>query len=259
MYTGTPLIEATGTFEGYPIKLGTTPGHLAQAPKLKLAGGKIVMVSVGASVQNQISERIEARIGELTNPKFKFVNLCQPAKDINDWLDDPSIWTEVSSRMSAAGVSYSQVQSLWLGNDLLNTDAATFPSTPVAVKDALIELINVLKAEFPKLKHIFLAARPYSDWSDDIKHMEPKGYYNGWSCRWVVEDQIAGLIPFNPWICDVLYGWTDGTTMRSDGLQMLESDYNADGIHLSGAGKIKLGDWTFEKLKTNSVSSKYFY
>jgi hypothetical protein len=219
----------------------------------------MVMVSIGASVQNQISERLEVRIPELTNPKFKFVNLCQPSRDINDWLTSADIWSTVNSRLVSAGVKYSEVQVAWLQDDILNDLTATFPASPIEVKNGFISLINKLKVTFPKLKQIFITARPYSGFSADVKHNEPKGYFNGWTCRWVVQDQINNLIPKTPWVCDSIYMWTDGENARLDGFSVAQANYNGDGIHLSSSGKTKFGDYLFDQLKAHSVSSKYFY
>lgn len=254
----TPLNES-GTYEGYELGLGATTAHNLQAPKIKSINGKVVMVSIGASVQNQISEIIDTRKTELTNTKFRFVNLAQPSKDINDWLTSNSIWNTVDSRLASAGILASEVQVVWLQDDILNDLAATFPESPITVKDSLYSLIQVLKVEFPKVKQIFVTGRPYSGFTEDIKHDEPKGYYNGWACRWLVEDQIRGITPAKPWLTDVPYIWTDGTTPRLDGFYIIASDYNADGVHLSSTGKTKFGNYMFDQFKLNPVSSKYFY
>lgn len=253
----TPLNQ-TGSYEGFALGLGATPAHIAAAPNIKNKN-RIVMVSIGASVQNQISERLEVRIPELTNPKFKFVNLCQPSQDINDWLTSADIWATVNSRLLSAGVNYSEVQVAWLQDDILNDLTATFPASPIEVKNGFISLINKLKVTFPKLKQIFITARPYSGFSADVKHNEPKGYFNGWACRWVVEDQINLQIAKTPWICDSIYMWTDGENARLDGFSVAQANYNGDGIHLSSSGKTKFGDYLFDQLKAHSVSSKYFY
>lgn len=253
----TPLNE-TGSFMGFELGLGATTAHINAAPKIKNKN-RIVMASIGASVQNQISERLEVRIPELTNPKFKFINLCQPAKDINEWLNSSLVWDEVTTRMNAAEIQFSEIQVVWLQNDILTTDPATFPASPESVKAGFISLIDKLKSKFPKLKQIFITGRPYSGFTEDIKHDEPKGYYNSWACKWLVEDQIARILPTSPWICDSIYMWTDGTNPRLDGFSILESNYNADGIHLSSSGKIKFGNYLFDQLKAHSVSSKYFY
>jgi len=257
-FDATPLGE-TGTYEGYETSLGTTEAHLLNAPRIKPINGKIVMVSIGASVQNQISERFEQRVPELTSTKFKFVNLAQPAKDINDWLTDPNVWTIANNRLEDANVLNTEVQVIWLQDDILNDDIPSFPATSLMVKDSLISLINKIKLEFPKVKHIFISGRPYTGFSEDIKHDEPKGYYNGFAAKWLVEDQIAGLLPPKPWICDAIYMWTNGVEPRLDGFFILPGDYNTDGVHLSGQGKTKFGDYLFEQLTTNQVSSKYVY
>jgi hypothetical protein len=257
-YSAIPLNEV-GTYEGYTLGLGNTAAHNLEAPKIKAINNKIVMVSVGASVQNQISERFEQRIPELNNPQFRFVNLCQPAKDLSDWISDSAVWVEASNKLTSASILKEEVQVIWLQDDLILTDTAYFPSWSYRVADSIESLIVKLKTEFPKVKQVFISGRPYTGFSADFKHAEPKGYYNGWSCRFVVEDQLLGLIPVKPWISDEIYFWSSGTTPRLDGFQVLQSDFKPDGLHLSAAGKTKLGDYLFEQFKNNTVSSKYFY
>ena len=257
-YEATPLNEP-GNFNGYSLGLGVTEAHNLNAPKIRAINNKVVMVSVGASVQNQISERLEVRFTELTNPKFQFVNLCQPAKDINDWLTSPEVWTEANNRLADAEVLKEEVQIIWLQDDIISEDTAYFPEWPLMVKDSMISLVGKLRAEFPKLKQIFISGRPYTGYTADFKHTEPKGYYNGWTCRFLVEDQIAGVIPSKPWISDAIYMWTNGSNMRLDGFQVSQSDFKPDGLHLTLSGKNKFGDYLFEELKSNPVSSKYIY
>lgn len=253
----TPLNE-TGSYEGLPLGLGTTAAHLLAAPKIKNKN-TVVMVSIGASVQNQISERFEARVPELTNPKFRFVNLCQPSQDIYDWLMSAAVWAEVDARLATAGVIPTDVQVAWLQDDIIEDAASVFPTSPQIVKQKLAELIVQLKIKFPKLKHVYVSARPYSGFTEDPAHDEPKGYHNGWACKWLVQDQINGLIPKVPWICDSIYMWTDGTTPRADGLTIISNNYNPDGVHLSSSGKTKFGNYLFDQAKLHSVASKYIY
>ncbi len=47
--------------------LGTTTEHLFDAPSISPIGSKIIMASVGASLQSQVSERLSVRCQELSN------------------------------------------------------------------------------------------------------------------------------------------------------------------------------------------------
>lgn len=257
-YSATPINEG-GIYEGYPLGLGTTPAHRLNAPRIRPINNKVIMVSIGASLPNQVSERFEERTAELTNPYFNFVNLCQPAKDVNDWINDPAIWTEVDNRLNTAGVLYNEVQIAWLQTDLLVTDTATFPDWPIRVQDSIEVLILKLNTKFPKLKQLYVSGRFYTGWSVDIKHTEPKGYYNGFSLKWLVENQIATGYPVKPWICDDIYFWTDQEMVRADGFQVLQSDFKTDGIHFTSTGKQKYGDSLFNEFLYHPVASKYFY
>lgn len=248
-YTNTPILDVPG--------LGTTRSHLKKAPRIKTINGKILMASIGASVQNQISEKLEERIPELTSTVFEFINLCQPAKGIEDWLTVTAVWDEVNERMANAGHLDTEVQIVWLQNDTVTNDSTVYPDRPLAIKDDMIDLINMIKGRFTNVKHIFLNARPYS-YAVEVNHAEPKAWLNGWACKWVVEDQIAGLLPIKPWICDLGYMWTNGDVERSDGLHMLITDFQTDDVHLTNAGKVKLGNWWYDFLRLNMPSKRYF-
>lgn len=248
-YSNTPILDVPG--------LGTTAAHISKAPKIKTIAGKIVMVSIGASVQNQISERMVDRITELTSTTFKFVNLCQPAKGNEDWLYDPTVLAEADTRLANAGHTDLQVQVIWLQNDTVSNASTVYPDRPLAIKADFISLINLLKSKYINVKHIFLNARPYS-YAIEVNHAEPKAYLNGYACKWVVEDQIAGLLPIKPWICDLGYLWTDDGVLRSDGFQALETDFKPNDVHLSNAGKTKFGDWMHDFFRTNKISKRYY-
>lgn len=256
--TPAPLSDAVGDYNGEQIKLGTTQAHLDSAPVIIPIRQKIVMVSIGASVQNQVSERLIVRQAELTNPQFKFVNLAQPAKDIDDWLTQ-DMWDVADARMLAAGLKNKHVQIVWLQEDALSITDTTFSGRIPLLKDKFLILIDTIKVHYPNVKQIFLSGRQYTGWTSDPKHTEPIGYYNGWTLKELVEDQINGLYPSIPWLCDLPYFWTYGSTPRLDGFQVYQSDFNIDGVHLSGAGKIKYGDWLHQFLLTNQVSSQYYY
>lgn len=248
-YHNTPILDSPG--------LGTTRAHLKKAPRIKTINGKTVMVSIGASVQNQISERLEERIPELASSVFQFVNLAQPAKGIEDWLNTDEVWAEVTSRLLSAEVLDTEVQIVWFQNDTVSNDSTVYPDRPLAVKQDMLDLIDRIKGRFTNVKHIFLNARPYS-WSIEVNHAEPKAYLNGYACKWIVEDQINGLIPIKPWICDEGYMWTDADNVRSDGFQALSTDFQFEDVHLNNAGKTKFGDWFFNFLKNHVVSKRYF-
>ena len=215
------------------------------------------MVSIGASVQNQISERMEERIPELNSSVFQFVNLAQPSKGFEDWIGVSAVWNEASSRLATAGVLDTEVQIVWLQNDTVSNASTAYPERPLAIKDDILTLIDIIKGRFTNLKHIFLNARPYS-WSIEENHAEPKGYLNGYACKWIVEDQIAGRIPALPWICDDGYLWTDADNIRSDGFQALSTDFQSEDVHLNSAGKTKFGNWLFDFFKNHIVSKRYF-
>ncbi|MDP3003573.1 MAG: sodium:solute symporter, partial [Bacteroidales bacterium] len=66
---------------------------------------------------------------------------------------------------------------------------------------------------------------------------EPYSYWQGWSMKWMIEDQInndpmlqySGVKPNSPWLCWGTYNWANGTIPRSDGLTWIcPDDFNSD-------------------------------
>jgi hypothetical protein len=248
-YSNTPILDSPG--------LGTTTAHLKKAPRIKTINGKIAMVTIGASVQKQIAEKFDLRLPELTSTTFVHANLGQPAKGLEDWLTVPDVWAAALSTLSSSGILQTEVQIVWLQNDTVSNDSVIYPDRPLAVKEDMLDMIDSIKGKFINVKHIYLNGRPYS-YSIEVNHAEPKAWLNGLACKWVVEDQIAGRIPIKPWICDLGYMWTNGDVERSDGLHMLITDFQTDDVHLTNAGKVKLGNWWYDFLRLNMPSKRYF-
>jgi hypothetical protein len=106
---------------------------------------------------------------------------------------------------------------------------------------------------FPNLRLCYLSSRTYAGYaSPDAVSPEPQAYENGFSVKWLIENQINGDPELNfdpasgpvraPLLLWGPYLWADGVVPRGDGLTWLEQDFENDRIHPSRRGEQKVAD-----------------
>lgn len=254
MYENIPLVDGEG--------LGITPEHCAVAPPITAIGGKIVMVSVGASSSATESVALEAivnmgkTLGEV-NSQVIFKNLAIAARDINDWVNTTSAtyantWSQVTSNLSSSGLNLNDVQIVWLKEDDLR-DAGADDGRVNRLFWKFVDLIHLLKVKFPNLKRIYVSGRSCVLPQADSKHAEPKPYITGLVAKMLVQEQIAGNPELSldkyPWLSDILYLWTDGSTPRlADGYTRTPDSWKGDGVHPSPIGDDQVATFVYNML-----------
>jgi len=89
-------------------------------------------------------------------------------------------------------------------------------------------------------------------------------YQSGFAVRWVIEDQLNGLLPFtgaartSPWIAWGPYLWADGLTPRSDGLTWACGELADDGTHPGTAGRLKVAQLLLRFFQTDPTAHEWF-
>jgi uncharacterized protein YjdB len=134
-------------------------------------------------------------------------------------------------------------------NDL-NTEAVLYESQ-------LGQTIRAAKSRYPNLKQVFLSTRIYAGYATDGLNPETYAYEYGYSAKWLIEaqvlqmrngtvDPVAGDMSYSDgqavWTAWGTYLWADGPIARSDGLQWLPTDFQADGTHPNVSGATKVVD-----------------
>ncbi|MBC8173294.1 MAG: hypothetical protein H7X71_05240 [Chitinophagales bacterium] len=257
-FSATPLTE-DGNYKGLTTVLGTTNEHASNAPVIIPINGKIGFVVLGASNSKYEGDVLIQKVNAREVHEDLVVRNCATSsKDINDWIDpDNACWYNALNLLG--DLQPEEVQIVWFQTDDLMTTSTLFPDEPLALKEKIIEAVDLMKETFPNLKQVYGSGRSYTGYAEALQHQEPKGYYTGWSWKWVVEDQIHGILPLDmPWISDEIYLWTDEEQIRSDGFQMLEEDYMTGGVHLTERGNEKVADYIIERLQTMESSSYWF-
>lgn len=215
--------------------------------------GFIGMLSIGMSNTNQEYKAFEriADIDAWRNARVAIVNGGvggQSAEIISD--PNAAYWNVVNSHLAVAGITPQQVQVIWLKQAHGSPPTLTFPEHAKALRDDLAAIVRNLQAKFPNVQICYLSSRIYGGYSPNVLRSEPLSYETGFAVKWLIEDQIAGEpalnsdISIGPIAAPVLlwgpYLWADGTTPRSDGLTWLLGDLEADGVHPSPSGEMKV-------------------
>jgi hypothetical protein len=261
---------ATGTYQGqigglYPNGSNVRPEHhtidgLAQAGQIlprdasgsPAANGKVVFLSIGMSNATQEFSRFVtlANADALKNPNVMLVDGAQGGQTALI-LTDPNahFWTVVEQRLQSFGVTDAQVQAIWFKEaDASPTNG--WPAYAQTLRTEFETVMNILRTKFPNARVCFVASRIYAGYATSQLNPEPYSYEQGFSCKWMIEDQINGAANLNfdpsrgpvvaPWVDWGSYNWADGLTPRSDGLTWECSDFQNDGTHPSSQGEDKV-------------------
>jgi hypothetical protein len=232
--------------------------------------GSIVWLSVGMSNTTQESQVFipMADTFGMKNPKLTLVDGAQGGQDI-DVIINPSdpYWTVVNNRLQAAGLTPAQVQAVWFKQAEKNPTDTAFASYPDALKAKYKTAMQILKEKFPNLKLCYLSSRIYAGYANTMLNPEPYAYYNGWTVKRLIEDQIngdtalaySGPNPRAPWLAWGPYPWADGTTPRSDGLTWIcPDDYISDGTHPSMRGRQKMANMLLDFFSSDATAIPWF-
>ncbi len=289
-----PLTElGTGKYKGY--QGGLYPGGKNERPAahekagLKLAeqvvprdaegkpsaDGKIVLLSVGMSNTDQISQGFKQALRGASgiNPRLRFVNgaqggmTAQAIQNPDDGRSGTKYWTEVDRRLKDAGVTRAQVQVIWIKQADARPNEG-FPNYARKLQRELRKIVQLLPERFPNLKLVYLSSRTYGGYARTPLNPEPYAFESGFSVKFLIEEQLKGDKALNydsskgavkaPWLSWGPYLWANGTKKRSDGFFSEESDFANDGTHHSGAGARKMGKQLLEFFKSDTTAKPWF-
>lgn len=242
--------------------------------------GRIVLLSIGMS--NTTDEWASLGSSNFTalansdpsrNPRVAIVDGAQGGQDAIQWTNPAAAtWTTVAQRLSAASVTSTQVQVLWLKHALAGpNNYGAFPRHAQALQNDLAIILRVAKAKFPKLGLAYLSCRTrcYDNVVTDL-NPEPFAFETGFADKWVIEDQLKGRNNLNydpakgsvvsPWISWGPYIWTDGIRGRSDGLTSIcSNDLQSDFTHPSANGGVpKVAHQLLAFFKTDVTAAPWF-
>ncbi len=232
--------------------------------------GKIVLLSIGMSNTTQEFSEFKRAIDKdiRKSRHVVLVDGAQGGQSASEWTVNHAeqTWARLDQRLSTAGITHKQVQTIWLKQAELRPRPDAMENARV-LQDHLVQILNRAKTRFPNLQVAYLSSRTYGGYS--TRHPEPESFATAFAVRWVIQDQMAGEPELN-WSPDagavkaplVLWGpylWADGINPRqSDGLAWERNDFVDDGTHPSEQGKTKVVKMLTEFFTTNPNANVWF-
>lgn len=157
--------------------------------------GKIVWLSIGMSNTTQETQAFLTLMQTFPDKNSNLVLIDgavggQDIKLINN--NAAPYWSMVNDRLSAENISPEQVQVIWfLEAEKIPADTA-FATNPDALKADFKSVMQILKSKYENLKIVYLSSRIYGGYATTKENPEPYAWYNGWTVKRLIEDQING-------------------------------------------------------------------
>jgi len=143
-----------------------------------------------------------------------------------------------------------------------------FPAYAQTLRDEFTAIMHVLVARFPNARVCYLASRIYAGYATSALNPEPYSYEQGFSCKWLIGDQIGGLAALNcdpalgpvqaPWCAWGTYNWANGLVPRSDGLVWACADFVSDGTHPAPSGRTKVAQALLDFLHADPIAGSWY-
>lgn len=281
----TPLTDlAAGTYLGqagglYPGGSNSAPGaHLSVGMSLAASigpldrdglpdpAGRYALISVGMSNTTQEFQAFMplAAADALRDPGLAIVDGAQGGQTAADWANPScACWTTLDTRLQQAGLTRAQVAVAWV--KLANRQpTGDWPAATAQLKLDTVRVMQALATRFPNLRMAYLSSRIYAGYATSTLNPEPYAYQGGFAVRWVIEDQLNGLLPFSgpsrevPWMAWGPYLWADGLRPRGDGLTWACAEFAEDGTHPAAAGRQKVGQLLLKFFQTDPTAREWF-
>ncbi|MBI2096918.1 MAG: Ig-like domain-containing protein [Candidatus Sungbacteria bacterium] len=286
----TPLTElGAGTYQGYEggLYTGGTNVRPAGHEAAGIALANTIVPLDGNGNPNPTGKKVLFTIGmsNVQGESYAFYKRAalDPAKDSRLMIVNGAIggytanviaatttdyWTKALNILNQQGVTPLQVVTVWFKDT--GFALQPFPQDALTEKEYYRTIAQEVKAHFPNAKLMFISSRIYGGYHETHFAREPYAYENGFTVKWLVEDQLNGSPDLNydpargevraPWLSWGPYLWADGTVPRSDDLAWLCTDFS-DGIHPSthpGRGADKVAERLLDFFKSDPATRPWF-
>lgn len=260
--------------------------ELAQIQPLNANGksskaGKIVLISLGMSNTTQEFSLFKKLADADPNKSSDvvIVDCAQGGQAAHEWaypnqlrnMRRPSPWDVMDQRIRKSGVTFAQVQAVWIKQAQMNpARLGEFPEHARSLRDDTATILGMLKKRFVNLRVAYLSSRIYAGHAVSQLNPEPYAYESAFSVRWLIEDQINGNPDLNydpakgqvksPLLLWGPYLWADGVKGRkSDKLVWKREDFAGDGTHPSTTGRRKVAEMLLEFFKSDVNARAWFF
>lgn len=210
--------------------------------------GKILFLSVGMSnTKQEFKQFMKIARGQMDR-RVSLINGAQGGYDAATIADSTSdYWNKIDAQLDRRNLSPLQVQVIWLLEAVAH-ETDVFPQDAQELQSYLRDIVLIIENRYPNVKAIYFSSRAYGGYSGPSSPSpEAWAYQGGFSTKWLIESQINGsdaAMAYNntPWLAWGPYTWADGMNPRSDGLTWSCDDFEADGVHPSLSGELKVAN-----------------
>ncbi|CAN5215306.1 hypothetical protein BH11BAC6_BH11BAC6_09420 [soil metagenome] len=232
--------------------------------------GKIGFISIGASTCSIMMNNLRKKIKQspLTNPRLLMANCTgggESVQEINDTISN-AYWRTVDRKLGQNSLLAKQVEVVYMETDD-SIRNMIFPARPINTKNQYAVTMQLLLKKFQNLKVVYLIGRTTTFLASGKKpqNREPGPYYNGWACKFLIEDQINGNIAtaykgpdaVSPMITWGWYEWSVGYQPRNDGF-VWTRELTSDGLHANDQGADILSTNFFNFLLNDPFANIWF-
>jgi len=249
-----------GTYKGLPLRL-VDNGE----PTVTAVDGLLGIVCVGMSNSNQectaFIDGLQEGWSAEVNPQVKVANCAVGGHAIEKWVDpafDATLWDDcVARKLGQAGIRPAQVRVIYhKAADQFTTGAGgtalpTYPDPAAdyfAFRGHLSTFAARVSVKFPSAQAVYTSSRSYGGFANSPGRGEPLSYEEGHA--------LNGWLAENPSVGGVWYGWgpylwapsCDTGVTNASGTCYVRTDYVADGVHPSDAGRAKIAALIHERL-----------
>ncbi|MGI8890079.1 MAG: hypothetical protein ACR2G0_04765 [Chthoniobacterales bacterium] len=226
------------------------------------ADGKIVMLSIGMSnASREFSQLIRLAGADLRrNPALMMIDAARDgaaATEIASPFGD--YWPGVDQQLERGEVTAEQVQIVWL-KTALASESRVFPENAKLLQRTLRSIVGMVTRKFRQLKLIYVSSRSYGGYSTTALSPEPIAYESAFAVKWLIEERLTNPASdrSTPWVSWGPYLWADGLRPRSDGLIWERSDFEADGVHNSAQGALKVALMLLEFFQKDATAKPWY-
>jgi hypothetical protein len=256
---GTP-----GTYKGLWLRLAATG-----EPTVGAVDGIVGVVCVGMSNGNQECNELILQLAGAwqseVSAAVRLVNCAVGGHAIERWVDpayDAALWDScINTRLQQRGVRLDQVRVIYhkAANQFgSGPGGSALPFYPVAGSDYDNFFANLsafaarVKQHFPAVAAVYTSSRSYGGFSNRADRGEPLSYeeghaLNGWLASNAVVDGVWYGWGAYLWAPDCASGETNGSAVC-----YVRSDYQADGVHPTGSGRLKIARMMHDRLRQHA-------
>jgi hypothetical protein len=253
-------------YKGLPLQLVRRP-----APTISAVDGVIGVVCVGMSNANQECARLLAAItpggpwSADVSPAVRLVNCAVGSHAIERWIDpayDATLWDAcLTAKLAERGIRPEQVRVILhkaANQNGRGPGGSALPLYPDpnanyhAFQRHLTAFAERVRAELPSVQAVYTSSRSYGGFTPRPERGEPQSYEEGQALnQWLSTHAVVRGVWYGWWG----YLWAPACTSgqrNGSGVCYDRSDYQADAVHPTAAGEIKIARMLHERLREES-------